>query len=134
MFLNRQSEGKKFLDVLLDLLLGSFVEILVFQNLWRVQYPRCVEAEIHTDMAVLVVSAFIELRAKASDFDGIGLQPPGGVEPFGRLRQPELPFHLELVGGVVMELFGSLSYGIFDLGVIAFLRLLVIDIDALVDG
>ena len=47
---------------------------------------------------------------------------------------PEIPAHLELVGGIVVELLGGLGYGVFDDGGGGVLGAVVVDVDALVGG
>jgi len=55
----------------------------------------------------------------------------------GDFRGPEFPSHLELVGHVVVELFGGFGDGVFDDGaggVLVLFRAIVVDVDALVGG
>jgi hypothetical protein len=123
---------------LLDVLGGSFVEFLVIEGFGE---PWGVEAEVDADVAVLFEGGVVELGAEAEDADGRGLELPEGVEGggFGDLRGaevggPELPAHLELVGHVVVELFGGLGDGVFDDGGGGVFGAVVVDVDALVGG
>jgi hypothetical protein len=151
-FLDREGEGEKHFDVLLDVFGGGFVELFVFEGLGE---PRRVEAEVDADVAVLVEAGVVEGWAEAEDADGGGLKLPDRIETgeFGvdvgvgiatgtgvagiKLGGPEVPAHLELVGGVVVELFGGLGDGVFDDGgggVAAFFGAIIGDVDSLVGG
>src|SRR5512142_2552809 len=66
--LNQQGEGEEFLDVLLDVELSFFVQLIVIQ---RLKYPGSVEAEVDEDVAVLFVAGDVELGAEAKDADQV---------------------------------------------------------------
>jgi hypothetical protein len=135
---------------------GVFIELLVFEGFGE---PGSVEAEVDADMAVLVEAGVVELRAEAEDADGGGLEFPERIEGGGFVLRigvvvgvgfgidggvaggdfggPKLPVHLELVGHVVVELFGGFGDGVFDDGaggVLVFFGAVVVDVDALVGG
>jgi hypothetical protein len=143
-----EGEGEEHLDILLDVLGGAVVEVLVVYGFGE---PGGVEAEVDADVAVLFEGGVVESGAEAEDSDGGGLPLPEGVEANGfevgvdadasiaglRINGfggPELPTHLELVGGVVVELLGGLSHGVFDDGFGGFLGAIVVDVEALVGG
>lgn len=140
MFFDGEREREQLFDVLLDAFGGLFVEGFVGQLAF--EGPGCVEAEVDADVAVLLVAAGVEVRAEADDANAGGLEAPEGVEAGGvRFGGPEAPAHLELVGGVVVELLGGFGDGVFGegrfdvgggLGAIGFHSLIVID--ALIDG
>jgi len=154
-FFDREGEGQKHLNILLDVFGGVFVEVFVGEGFGQ---PGCVEAEVDADVAVLLEAGIVELGAEAEDADGGGLELPEGVEGGGLvfgvrvglkvgiglgfgdgvdLRGPEEPAHLELVGHVVVELLGGLRYGALDDGtggVLIFFGAGVVDVDALVGG
>ena len=137
-FFDREGEGEEHLDVLLNVFGGVFVEVLVVEGFGE---PRRVEAEVDTDVPVLFESGIVEAGAKANNSDGCGLPLPEGIECCGfgdligaRVGRPEIPSHLELVSGVVVELLGCLGYCIFDEGGGGVLGAVVVDVKALVGG
>ena len=149
MFFYGQGEGEELFDVLLDAKGGVAVEPIVVDDLVA-QGERGIEAEIDADVAVAFVGAVVELRAEADDADAGGFEAPGAVELRGQaaaievvrggeagLGHPEAPAHFELVGGVLVELFGGFGDGVFDaggFGVVGGLGAVVVDVDALVHG
>ena len=123
---------------MLDVSCGMFVELFVVKGFGE---PGSVEAEVDADVAVLLEAGVVELRTEAQDFDAGGLEFPKGVEggPFcnligARVRSPEFPAHLELVGHVIVELFGGLGDCVFDDGARGVFGSVVVDVDALVGG
>jgi hypothetical protein len=75
-FLDRESEGEEHLDVLLDAFLGEGFEVFVFKEVFVVERfihdPGGVEAEVDSDVSVLVEAGVIELGTEAEDADRSG--------------------------------------------------------------
>jgi len=137
-------------------LCGGFVELFVLESFGE---PGCVEAEVDADVAVLVEAGVVKFGAETEDTDSGGLELPEGIERDGFVLGidvvlgvgfgidggvvgvgfggPEVPAHLELVGHVVVKLFGGLGDGSFDDGgggILVFFGAVVVDVDALVGG
>ena len=125
-FFDGEGEGEEHLDVLLDVFggfgAGLFVGVEeVLAVFGFVEDPGRVEAEVDTDVAVLLEGGVIEGGAEAEDADRGWRRLPEEVEfcafdLFRRFRKPEIPLHLELVGGVLVEEFGGFGYGVVDDG------------------
>ena len=155
-FFDREGEGQKHFDILLDVFGGVFVELLVGEGFGE---PGGVEAEVDADVAVLFEAGVVELGAEAEDADRGGLELPEGFEGGGfvfgvgvgvgfgfgvgvgwgfiQFGGPEAPAHFELIGHVVVKLLGGFGYGAFDDGaggVLVFFGAIVVDVDALVGG
>ena len=136
MFFDREGKSQQHLDILLNAFLGQLVEFVIFEGV--VHDPGGVEAEVDANVAVLLVSGIVEVRAEAENADGGGLELPKGIESGGWIvgicgfREPELPLHLELVSHIVVELLGGLGYGVFDDGGFGVLGAVVVDVDALI--
>ncbi len=139
--------------------------VIVAGGVWRVvvvvvvvvgvvEDPGVVEAEVDADVAVLGEAGVVEVGAEADDLDSGGVGSPEGVEAgsgvaigvgFGVVAGaagagvwgPEVPLHLELVGHVVVEVFGGFGDGGLDDGgggVLTLGRAGVVDVEALVGG
>jgi hypothetical protein len=147
-FFDGQGEGQEHFDILLNVFGGDVVEFFVFEGFGE---PWGVEAEVDTDVSILLEGGIVKLGAEAEDADGRRLKLPDGIEAGGfeagievdggirglevdALGGPKLPTHLELVGHVVVKLFGGLSYGAFDEGGRGVFGTVVVDVDALVGG
>jgi hypothetical protein len=147
---DREGEGEKHFDVLLDVFGGVGVKVFFIESFGE---PGGVEAEVDADVAVLLVAGVVEAGPEAEDADGGELELPEGVEAaefalgFGvggdieavvevvvELGDPELPAHFELVGHVVVKLFGGFGYGGLDDGCGGVFGAVVVDVDALVSG
>lgn len=145
-FFYQKRKGKEHFDILLDMFRCGFIELFVFEVFGE---PWGVEAEVDADVAVLVEAGVVELWPEAEDANGRGLLTPERIESCGTgfgleitdwggvldVWSPELPTHLELVGGVFVELLGGFGYGVLDdggFGVAAFFGTVVVDVDALV--
>lgn len=92
-------------------------------------------------MAVLLEGGVVETGAEAEDANGRGLTLPEGVECGGLcdlngagVGRPEIPAHLELVGGVFVELLGGLGYGVFDEGGGGLFGAVIVDVETLIGG
>ena len=117
MLLDGEGEGEEHLYVLLDVLGGFGASFFVgvdgvFAVFGLFEDPGGVEAEVDADVTVLLEGGVVEGGAEAEDADGGGRGLPEEVEfcAFDGLRclgEPEVPLHLELVGGVLVEEFGG---------------------------
>lgn len=129
MLLHTEDEGEQDLDVLRETLFAVFVKVVFFLH------EGCVQAEVDADVAVLLEGRVVELRAEAGDLDRCGLQLPGSVQAFaGDDGLPQLPLHLKLVGGVVVQAFGRFGDGVLCQGLFAGFGTVVEHEDALEDG
>src|SRR5437899_1960309 len=75
-FFYGQCKGKEHFYVLLNALLGEFIQSFIFQGV--VHDPWGVEAEVDADVAVLLEAGVVELGAKAEDADDGGAEFPEG--------------------------------------------------------
>jgi len=133
-----ESEGEKHFDILLDVFCGVGVKRFVVEGFGE---PGSVEAEINADVAILFVGGVVELGAEAEEAHSGLLRLPDGIECDGfrdlglaGVGRPELPAHLELVGGVIVKLLRGLGDCVFDERGGAVLQAIVENVSALVDG
>ena len=115
---------------------SAAVELVVFKH------PGRIETEIDPNVAVLIVGCLVEVGAEAGNPNACRFKPPGRIKRGflalrASIRQPEHPAHLEFVGAVVMQLFGSFGDRVFDDGCFRVGRAfgaVVVDVDALIGG
>jgi len=75
MLLYAQGKGQQLFHVVLDSIGCVLVQRLVLKH------PGCVQAEVHSNLSILLEASSIELRAEAGDLDSPRLQAVSSPVP-----------------------------------------------------